>query len=78
MISNGVVVPRVPIGPLLPAHFVPFQWNLRPILHPPSPDPARIPTSSPLTNPAASLNSPLQYSHLPAPAALALVQPPPP
>ena len=77
LLANGVVVPRVPIGPLLPVHHVPFNWKLRPvnrIQSPPglahlSPDQSSSPpTDSPLPNPPTypvdSLNSPVQLPDL--------------
>ena len=30
LLTNGIVVPRLPIGPLLPTHFIPFNWKPKP------------------------------------------------
>ena len=29
LLSNGIVVPRIPIGPLLPHNFIPFNWKAK-------------------------------------------------
>jgi len=29
LLSNGLVVPRIPIGPLLPHNFIPFNWKAK-------------------------------------------------
>ena len=29
LLSNGIVVPRIPIGPLLPPNFIPFNWKVK-------------------------------------------------
>jgi hypothetical protein len=29
LLSNGLVVPRIPIGPLLPHNFIPFSWKAK-------------------------------------------------
>ena len=29
LLSNGIVVPRIPIGPLLPPNFIPFNWRVK-------------------------------------------------
>ena len=32
LLANGLVVPRIPIGPLLPPHFIPFNWKAKPVI----------------------------------------------
>ena len=75
LLANGVVVPRIPIGPLLPPHHVPFNWTIRPvnsIQPPPAFSPlltvpttelsAAQPTQSPSRH--SVLNTPIQHPNL--------------
>ena len=32
LLANGLVVPRIPTGPLLPPHFIPFNWKPKPVI----------------------------------------------
>ena len=32
LLANGIVVPRISIGPLLPPHFIPFNWKSKPVI----------------------------------------------
>ena len=78
LLANGIVVPRIPIGPLLPPHHVPFNWKIRPVnsIQPPpafsnlllapdiEPSPLSIePTTSPHP-PSPILNTPIQHPNL--------------
>ena len=58
LLANGIVVPRIPIGQLLPQHYVPFNWKLKPITAlqlPPS-----FPSQSPPLPPPPSPSPPHQ------------------
>ena len=42
LLANGMVVPRIPIGPLLPDHFVPFNWKRKAVIPLPPPSTQHI------------------------------------
>jgi hypothetical protein len=86
LLANGIVVPRIPIGPLLPPHFTPFNWKAKPVI------PLQLPfrqindisaaesTTSTDTTPTAlppgPTNHPVQFPDIDQSSALQLIQPP--
>jgi len=71
LLSNGVVVPRTPIGQLLPPTFVPFNWKPKPVIamQPTLPVDSKVQSHQPDT----SFNTSLQFPDLtPTDAALHL------
>lgn len=80
LLANGVVVPRLPIGPLLPPHFTPFNWKSKPVI------PLQLPFSQvnqpvetrlrPHTTNTIAGNHPVQFPDMLNSTAVQLIQPP--
>ena len=76
LLSNGIVVPRIPIGPLLPENFIPFNWKAKinhptiqatvhPIQIPPNTiDPVQNTLIQPFSNPIPDQLFPAEYIKL--------------
>ena len=91
LLANGLVVPRIPIGPLLPPHFIPFNWKPKPVitltphydltqgedtkLIPASNNPIQLPSLSPLAT-INIMTSPSSPSLLPLPLSQIQLLPP--
>ena len=62
LLANGMVVPRIPIGPLLPDHFVPFNWKRKSVipLSPPSTQHITIIESNPAAVATENMNNLVQ------------------
>ena len=67
LLSNGIVVPRIPIGPLLPHNFIPFNWKAKldhPTIQLPSLD-LKIPLKSEQDPPNVQIQSKSDRIHDP-------------